>query len=301
VTLAAALPVDPRPDVFDFIVGGAQIVGVAIAAVGAWYVWHQIRDARREARIQRSLAFLQRYAERELRERFSPVGAYLGVTTASACVDHIRAWESAPHAEEPCLPRTRWTGAEPRARKNDVQHVLDFFEELGATYNQGLLDEEVVARSVAPVPVGFLGRAWWFVLWRRGGRPIGDGVRTYAELETMVRAILKERPDLRERFRPASGVSLLVIPQGTPSPGDWERCKRLSEALSERVSEGATGEQLLAGVEDLRRRDGHRDLRVRVIYVPPDLGEDEEAWASWRVVAEELSAKLAASEEMVEA
>ena len=286
---------DPQNDLLDWAVGGAQILAVLAAFVGAWWVYHQVRDAREAARIERSLAYLQRYAEREFRARFAAVAGYVGVSGARQCIAHIQAWETARHAEEECLPRARAEPTAPRARNNDVLQVMDFFEELGGAYNRDLLDDDVVDRTIARIPVMFLARAWWFVVWRRQGKVMPE-TRLYEQLETMVRTICEHRPDLAREVMPQPAIRALVLPaRRGAADEDWDRCGRLAELLSKRISRaeenGRDGRRELLEAFDSASDKARSDVapaeedaaEVRMIAVPAGLDDDQERRA---VVAE---------------
>src|SRR3954452_71343 len=296
VIIDGPVEVDPKHDAFDVAVGAAQIIGVLVAAVGVWYVYRQLRDQRADAdedrkkiQIERTLNVVQRYADPQLRKRVAKVGAYVGATNAATCVAHIAAWATAAHSEEESLPRATGSPRGPRASRNDVFAVLDFFEDLEAQYNEDLLHKRVFSRTIAPLPVGFLARAWWLVLWRRGHGPVRDS--KYAELESMVRRLRSERPDLKEAERPAAKVSVLALPDREPqaSAADWDRCKRLSHVLNEKL-----------GAQDAKWHDRGESLREAVrsagataagpapgpklwlLPVPTDLGDDRGRWQRQR-------------------
>lgn len=229
--LKEPIETNPQADLLDWAVGSAQIVGVVIAAVAAVFIYFQIRDGRKSARVERSLAYLQRYAERELRQRVAAVTAYLSVSNTRQCVVHIQAWQVASHAEAATLPRAKPAPSAPRASKNDVREVLDFFEELGAAFNRGLLDNDVVLRTIGSIPAPFLERAWWFIVWRRRGRSVPD-TQLYAELENMVRALQMAEP-ASKRFKPNDEIRLLAELDPDATAEDWEQCGRLAECLSD--------------------------------------------------------------------
>jgi hypothetical protein len=181
---------DPARDAVDWLVAGAQVLGIGAAAIAAFMAYRQLRENAEQARTQRSLAFLQRYSEgKEFRTLTGPVSNYLKATGPAECVTRIQAWQTVKDGQTDGLPAGSGT-----ISRNGVRLLLDFFEELGAAYNQRLLQTDVLSRTIGPLPASLLAEGWWFFLWRRHD---SGSDRTYRELEVMARDLRRHRADLR--------------------------------------------------------------------------------------------------------
>jgi hypothetical protein len=177
----------------------------------------QIEDAGKNAKIERSLAFQQRFTGREFRTGGSLFTAYLDVDDARDAVEKIRAWQTAPHAEDPSLPRSPRDPGAPCPSKNEILQVLDFFEDLGTAFNAEQIAQEELVKSFGSTPVEIYTIGWWFLCWRRRGAPVAE-TELYEEFAQLVTTIRAKKPDLLEE-KPKSSVRLLAIPSGT---NGWE-------------------------------------------------------------------------------
>src|SRR5690242_1873189 len=66
-------------DAVDWVVDIAQVTGIAAVAIGAAFAYRQLRDARHEARTERSLSFLERSASDGFRRLASATLSYIDV------------------------------------------------------------------------------------------------------------------------------------------------------------------------------------------------------------------------------
>jgi hypothetical protein len=288
VEVEEPIETNPQPDMLDWAVGIAQILAVLAAVLGAIWVYRQVVDARKAAKVERSLAYLGRYAEREFRQRVAAVTAYLRVTGARQCVAHIQAWETAPHAEADCLPRARPDGSAPHARKNDVYEVLDFFEELSGAFNGRHLDRDVLLRTLGSVPAQFLQMTWWFITWRRRGESLPE-TRLYAELETMVRTLRDDEEKRFKRLKPHPQIRVLAVTRRGAAPGEWERCGRLAAVLDRQLARGDP--HFLEQLPDAAVPANQADSSLTLIAVPLDL--EDPGHAERKKLVSEVERRLA--------
>jgi hypothetical protein len=295
------IEVDDPKDVIDFVVAG-----VALATVVFLYLQvraakqqiealnKQIKETSDDAKIERSLAFQQRFTGREFRTGGSLFVAYLDVDDARDAVEKIRAWQIAPHAEDPSLPRSPRDPGAPSPSKNEILQVLDFFEELGTAFNADQIAQDELVKSFGSTPVQIYTGAWWFLCWRRRGVPI-DETKLYDEFAELVCRIRKETPHLLDE-KPTSSVRLLAFPSGN-NGWEWRACAEFSELLSRRLDEHpeltlerVVGDAICCAASV--PRVGEAELFAQVIAVPADIAPDTEDWRHQREAANRLKHQL---------
>jgi hypothetical protein len=302
------IEIDDRKDAIDLVVGLAQVLGALVALTTLLFLLLQVRaakeqigllnaqteQAREEARIERSLSFQERFTGREFRTSGSLFMAFLDVDDARDAVEKIEAWQLAAHAEENALPRSPRDSAAPSPSKNDILQVLDFFEALGTAFNSKQIAQDALMKSFGSTPVQLYNEAWWFLCWRRRGRPT-DETELYREFDRLVRRIRHEDPDLA-RYRPNAGVRLLAYPHGDDR-WDWDVCAEFSDLMSRRLVEhpGLTlghvvGDALCCAAS--LPRDEEAALFADVIAVPPEVAPSFEDWRDQREAATRLRERL---------
>lgn len=303
--LPPRVTIDNDRDMWDYLVGAAQIAAALAAVIGIPILVRTLRSTRdqvestelemiqanTDARTQRTLSFQDHYASREFRMIASRAFAYLDVDDAADAVDKVRAWRRARHAEDATLPRSPHDPGAPQASKNDVQQVLMFFEMLGTAHNNDLLVNEVLEQSFGTIPTQVFCAAWWHMCWLRDGRLSGE-TELYVQFERLVKE-LRERPDLAA-MTVRTEIRLLVLPAKDQTRDRvWLLARRLSLVLSERLERGESIGALLTAVRcaKLELRDGaadHCGLFDEIVAVPPSFDIELADWCGPRTDAQRL-------------
>jgi hypothetical protein len=232
---------------------GQVIAGLAAIIALPFIAW-QVRASAKQARLDRTADVQIEWGARDYKRSLSPVMAFLDVSGSDDCLAKIRSWELTAHAESAHLPRTPRDPEAPSACKNDVAHVLNYFEDLCQRYNLGEVDCHSVATSMGPNLLFRFLDAAWYIYWRRA---VGRDEGIFGEWETVVVKLCgKHRQRLRapimygrkrgwrRRSHPvyellASAdtsfrIRLLCVPPlpRQASPADWQRAAWLSELLA---------------------------------------------------------------------
>ena len=271
----------------------AQIVAALVAIFGIPILVAQLWSNRKQARSDRTRTFQERYFEPEFHALASRVFSFLDVGDASECVRKIKAYHKRSHADDRCLPRHEGRDA-PRASVNDVDGLLNFFEEVGTAYNCKDLTKTVMHRSFAFPPMQILMKGWWYICWLREGKLAReDGDETFVEFEDMVKAIRKAKPNLAVD-EPNPAVRILSLPSDpkSASQNDWDTSARLAAFLSEGVVARDKQPRPVASLLDaLRSEDPRPADRAnatpgwQLIFVPPDIDQGlrrPPAFLRWR-------------------
>jgi hypothetical protein len=270
-----------------------QFVAVAVAALGLWFLYRQVRlanaasreanaqthqlteqneIARGDAKRQRTVAFQEHYTHVDFLAVLARVLAFLDTTDARDAVQKIHAWEVAAHGELACLPRTPRDPSAPMASRIEVNYVFGFYENIGAAYQLGQLDVDAFELTFGPDPANVFVLAWWWVCWRRGGRlrPVGRQT-VFAGLEDLVRWSHQKDPSFD--LTPNPEIRLLALPDSTYADAPtWDVCGRLSQAV------GAFPLQTLAIAPARPPSGGAGGVVDRIVAVPGDLGLDPSGW-----------------------
>jgi hypothetical protein len=287
VTVDEPVRTDAQRDVFDVVVGIAQIV----TAIGVPLLVLQISSARRDARSERTRAFQERYVSREFRTAASLTTAYLEVAGPADCVAKVQAWHSRQHAEDRCLPRTpaRGPGA-PKPAVNDVQQIMGFFEDFATAYNRGDLSRAVVRASFATPPVQLFVAGWWFICWRRRGELLGEeGQEVFGQFERMAKSIREKEKPLKAEFVPKASIRAICLPRGGDgaTARDWERSKRLTTLLSRDSKSCVWALACLRAAEPaaVAQEQARGGERWWIVHVPPRIEAKPDA--KWRAEKEQ--------------
>ncbi len=290
---------DPVRDWTDFVIVFGQLGAMAVAVCGLLFLAKQVRLAReatdaanrlseeaRDAEIRRRTADLHDHLmSPPFMAMNSRVIAFLDVENARDAVSKVRAWREAPHSDAACLPRSPRVDA-PMASKNDVNHVLGFFETMGAQKN--LLDMETITRSFGPNPGYLFAVGWWYICWRREGKlrsPTAGA--TYCEFEDLIRVLFHHKPGFRDICVPDASVRFLVLPSpDVTDDASWDLCAGLSESLSQSLDPL----NCLAGLPTSSAVP--RPIVGRVVAVPADLSFNLLGWGMLVDSAEELEARM---------
>lgn len=291
VRIVDEVKTDPKDSGWDKLASLAQGLAALIALGTAPILIRQLMTARKDSRDKHALEFNERYTSREFRAVASRTTAFLDAAHAGDCVEKLHAWYTAPWAEHQCLPRTpRMADPDPSAlpAPNDIQQVLGFFEALGTVYNSGDLTPKVVLDTIATPPVQMLTIGWWFICWRRGGE-LCDETELYKQYEILVRDIREKRPSLG-KAQPKANIRILCLPKRRDKAPeqDWERCARLSRALSKRVAATPGGDvratrtvigRLLKDVDALAAHGPPgRKCELTMLAIPREIKVSVEAW-----------------------
>lgn len=257
----------------------AQLGALIFAAVSAGVIVLQLHQARNQHQIERAAGMLNRYYEREFSTELSRSLGFLTGVDAGTCVERIRSYDAAPHSEDKSLATIAGT---PRPSRNDIKHVVNFFEEMAGAYNAGQLDRELSRRLLANLAVEQLNNAWWYICWLRGGRLGGReprDSRLYIELEVMVADVRRQQPSLGDALT-ATPMILCLPPKGARRDA-WIAHGRLSNALTHALaaSGGWTRPEKLLAALNIEGSVPDPEAQRRVIAVPPPGAEAHAAHA----------------------
>lgn len=188
----------------------ATVAAGIATGLGLFFILGQLMLAAAHAKQERTIIWFQRLGDREFGYRYSRAFGFL-TTTATAEASRWSEWTGAGNSENPVLATvtpSSSSGAPGGATRNDINYVLDFFEEMGGAFNARLLDRRLVRRLIFSVVDGAWKDALWFVRMRRvaGGQEADmpaahrrlartpllrrfQRLPIYAEWELMVRAL----------------------------------------------------------------------------------------------------------------
>lgn len=291
----------PERGLLEDLTSIGQLVAAVAAAVGLWFLVQQVGITKRQFLGDRTRRFQEAYLDPAFYAAVTRTLAFLNADDAWDCLDKIKALHRRTHAGENCLPRTpKTTEDAPKASVQDVELVLGFYEDLGATYNREDIDQELIARTFGVPPVQVFTWGWWYVCWSRDGRLAGEGGEgTWSELEQMCKDLRTKDEELREfGHRPA--VRFLCVPASanySTSDVQWERARLLSYGLS------ATGEELTEVFSRLKRDSpellatgAEANPRWELIVVPAEIErQPDESWQAERATAAEVKDWLSAA------
>ncbi len=296
-------------DLGDEVLLVAQILGIFSAFGGLVFLGRQVRaanaataaairqakaandqnlHAQADAKRRRTTEFQEKFTSPEFGVAHARVLSYLDAEDARDVVEKIQAWVTAAYAEKDCLPRTPRSLSAPKASKIDVASVFGFYENMGAAYRLGQLDEEAFHRTFGPVPAQNFADAWWFICWAREGRFRQATQPTdYSEFEDLARGTLEREPNFKEICKANASIRVIALPDTRVTDGlAWHLCGRLSRALSShtdfpfdarRAASSSTGPGLIVS---------------SVIAVPNDLGLDACRWLKEVKLAKRLEEQL---------
>jgi hypothetical protein len=287
-------------------------VAEAITALSLGAVIWQISEQRRAARRERTRGYQERYQSEAFDASARRMVGCMEVEDAGGCVDVIKECSNRPDAAAPVLP---WPDAPCKASVRDVDKTLNLFEEMGAAYKLGQMDEQTLLRSFSFPTIQVFVKGWWWICWEREGRlarQTGDGVteETYVEFQAMVLALRKANRSLARHpeLQPNREIRALCLPQGSKGKVDddaaWSASRRLSLALSAFVKAAGTAglvdrlSSLASELESLPKSSAQasasRPRRWHVILIPTEIdrlpdGEWEWQWKAAAKVAETLN------------
>jgi hypothetical protein len=193
VSVPDPIRTDDQKDLLDKAAAASQLLAALVAVLGLPFIAAQLLFGRHEARMQHTAELLSRWEARELRAIQSRVAAFLEVANVTECIERLRAWEGMTYSEAEALPRSGGTSA-PRASRNDVDQIRNFFEDVAIRYNEGEIVREPVVASIGYAAVVELVKSLWLTHYERDGLS-GSEYPLYREWEVMV-AELRRGPDL---------------------------------------------------------------------------------------------------------
>ena len=150
----------------------APVVIALAAAIGVLFAIVTIDSSRRIAKAERTAAIIGRYDEAPHVELAPRAQGFLKTHSREQEKARWASFQSAVHAGARVLP-TRWppNPRVPSASKTDIRVHLGVFENIGALFNAGYLDEALVCRLAGSLTVRTYCEAKWYIA-RRGGTPL---------------------------------------------------------------------------------------------------------------------------------
>jgi hypothetical protein len=223
-----------------------QVAASVVAIVTLPLLLLTFAFTRRHARSERSAAMFERLNSRDYLDKWSRQYSYLRVADEAQCVDHIRRYDAVATGNDPLF-----TGriGDPTLSFNDIAATTNFLEEAAILFNAKALDKNLVTRGFGDHLIDAYVQLWWWIQWRRNGRPAAarplrpqpDESSYFVEFENMVRDILRRkgetRQELETRCKRTIKVRAICLPTGqSPTPQDWKASAKLSKAVGEALS-----------------------------------------------------------------
>ena len=239
----------PKYDWPTITVDAAEVAVGLAALFGLPAIAYQVNAARRNTISEHTATLQTQWESRDFLGELGPVIAFLDVSSIDDCMKKVRAWAHSKHVAHECLPRTPSVPGAPLASPADVLHVLLFYEDICQRYNNGEVNDLMVASGIGPELVARFVAASWYIHWQRA--VLSDDF-LYGEWQKTLVDLRRERPhwwsggrrhwwsgvhpvyaSLREKkveFSPR-----VVCTPPTPKsafPADWKRAARLAKALT---------------------------------------------------------------------
>lgn len=175
---------------------GALVATAVIAGVALVYASRQLRDSRRTARQEMTYRYLERINSLAFAPALAAARAF---------------WILEPGDDAQARWDVGWETMRLK-QKHRLAVTLNLLEELGAVFNQGLLDEPTVRRTLSSASLAYWDEAHWLVaLYRSSGTP--DVMVEWERMNEVLRVPQKRRFGLGEPW----GIASLW----GPSAGFW--------------------------------------------------------------------------------